>query len=168
MKYAAEAAQRLVYTFDRVLNIPVALACFSNRETSCDIGYIKRWNTRGLPSHKIAYRFEKFTSWTAGNNDADSVHWAWNQIRIRKESRKILIVLSDGAPAGSYIGDSDAALKFVTAAITKEGNVELYGVGIKSAAVKRYYKNWIHLKSEEDINETLFTLIKEGDNVKRR
>ena len=167
-RYAADAAQRLVHTFDRVLKIPVALAAFSNGHSVCDVGYIKKWNTRGTDPTSIAKRFARFSQYTAGNDDADSVNWAWHQIRNRKESRKILIVLSDGAPAGSWKGHADDALKHVTQAIEKDGNIELYGVGIKSQAVKRYYTNWKYLKDEHDINDTLFKLIKEGDNVKRR
>ena len=167
MKYAADAAQRLVHTFDRVLNIPVALAAFSNKNTQCDIGYIKPYNTRGMSAEEIAKRFAKFKGYSSGNDDADSVNWAWHQILKRKESRKILIVLSDGAPAGAWKGHSDDALRHVTKAVEKDGRVELYGVGVCSQAVKRYYTNWRYLKSPDQINETLFNLIKEGDNVKR-
>jgi hypothetical protein len=166
MKYAADAAQRLVHTFDRVLNIPVALATFSNRKSVCDVGYIKPWNTRGMPAEEIARRFSQFTAFTSGNNDADALNWAWHQLLPRKETRKILIVLSDGAPASAWKGHADDALKHVTHAIEKDNRVELYGVGVKSDAVKKYYTNHIHLEDPKLINETLFTLIKEGNNVK--
>ncbi len=166
MDYAADAAQRLVHTFDRVLNIPVALAAFSNRVTTCDIGYIKQWNTRGMTAAKIAERFALMSNYTSGNDDADALNWAYHQILPRKETRKILIVLSDGAPAGSWRGHAADALKFVTSSIEKQGKVELYGVGIKSDAVAEYYTNNIYLRDENKINETLFTLIKEGNNVK--
>ena len=163
MKYAAEAAQRLVHTFDRVLKIPVALATFSNRHTKCDIGYIKPWNTRGTSEEEIAKRFARCDAITSANNDADSVNWAWKELRKRKESRKLLIVLSDGAPAGSFAGHPSDALKFVTNAIQKDGGVELYGVGIRSNAVKKYYKNWSVVEDPKDINNTLFNLIKDGN-----
>jgi len=167
MRQAADAAQRLVHTFDRVLKIPVALAAFSDRNTQCDIGYIKPWNTRGMPAQTIAERFHLMCNYTSGNDDADAVNWAYQQIVNRKESRKMLIVLSDGAPAGSLSGHPDDALKHVTTSIEKDGRVELYGVGIQSHAVKKYYTNHIHLKDEHLINETLFTLIKEGNNVRK-
>ena len=168
MECAADATQRLIHTFDRVLNVPVAVAAFSNKKSACDIGYIKPWHTRGLSAERIAKRFAKFYSYMSANNDADSVNWAYQNLRKRKESRKILIVLSDGAPAGTWRGgSSDSNLSYITKAIEKDHRVELYGVGIKSDAVQRYYTNWRYLTSPTEINDTLFNLIKEGDNVKR-
>ena len=168
MVYAADAAQRLVHTFDRVLNVPVALAAFSNKRSICDVGYIKPWNTRGMTEEEIAKRFGRFREYTSGNDDADAVNWAWHQILKRKEKRKILIVLSDGAPAGAWKGHAADALELVTKSVEKDGRVELYGVGICSNAVEDYYTNWKYLKDPSQINETLFNLIKEGDNGKRR
>jgi hypothetical protein len=168
MVYAADAAQRLVHTFDRVLNVPVALAAFSNKRSICDVGYIKPWNTRGMTEDEIAKRFGRFRDFTSGNDDADAVNWAWHQILRRKEKRKILIVLSDGAPAGAWKGHAADALELVTKSIERDGRVELYGVGICSNAVEDYYTNWKYLKDPSQINETLFNLIKEGDNAKRK
>jgi len=163
MQYAADAAQRLVWCFDRVLNVPVALAAFSDRVSFCDIGYIKPWNTRGMSAEEIAKRFKKFYWYTSGNNDADAVHWAYQNLSKRKESRKILIVLSDGAPAGSWKGHSDDALRMATKLIQKDKRVELYGVGIMDDSVKDYYKNWQVVHDVHDISPALFNLIKQGD-----
>ena len=165
MKYAADAAQRLVHTFERVLKVPVGLAAFSNKRSKCDIGYIKPWNSRGMTEQRIAEHFAKFESYSSGNNDADSVHWAYREILKRKEHRKILIVLSDGAPTGSFGGNSDDALRHVTNLIEKEHKVELYGVGICSNAVERYYSNHKVINNPSEINTTLFNLLKEGDNA---
>ncbi len=165
MQYAADAAQRLVWCFDRVLHVPVALAAFSNGSTQCDIGYVKKYGTRGMTQETIAQSFAKFKGWSSGNNDADSVHWAYNEISKRKESRKILIVLSDGAPTGSFGGHASGALSMATKLIEKDKDVELYGVGVRSDAVKQYYTNYKVINDPSDINKTLFTLIKEGNNV---
>jgi len=168
MKSAADASQRLVYVMERILKIPVALACFSNSETECDIGYIKPFGTRGLSAEEIALRFAKFRKYTSANNDADSLHWAWHQLRKRTEERKILIVLSDGCPAGSWIGRGYDNLHYVVDAITRDGGIELYGVGIHSDAVKKYYPHYKILNSPDEINATLFNLIKDGDKLRRQ
>ena len=167
MEYAADASQRLVYTFDRILNVPVALAAFTDRKSDCDIGYIKRFNTRGTTELAIAERFAAFYNFTSGNNDADALNWAWHELRKRRESRKILIVLSDGCPAGSWAGDPSGTLKLITRTIESDHRVELYGVGICSTAVEQYYTNHKVLHDPSEINETLFNIIKEGNNVKR-
>ena len=165
MKSAADASQRLVYTMERILKIPVALACFSNGRSKCDIGYIKPFGTRGMDAREIARRFAKFGHWTSANNDADALNWAYHQLAKRKETRKILIVLSDGCPAGSWAGHGGNNLKFICKQIEQSGKIELYGVGIHSSAVKSYYKNYRVLQNPGEINNTLFNLIKEGDTT---
>jgi hypothetical protein len=168
MRYAADAAQRLVWCFDRVLNVPVALAAFTDRRSICDIGYIKPYNTRGLPAEEIATRFAKFYHYTSANNDADAVNWAYHQISKRKEKRKILMVLSDGAPAGSWKGGAHDALQLATSIVQADPKVDLYGIGIQDESVKLYYDNYRVVWDVHDINEALFNVIKDGDKNARR
>lgn len=163
MEYAADAAQRLIWCFDRVLNVPVACAAFTDRSSFCDVGYIKKYNTRGISADEIAERFKKFYWYTSGNNDADAVNWAYKEILKRKEKRKILLVLSDGAPAGSWMGHAHDALKLATSNVEKDHRVELYGVGIQDESVKEYYTNWQVVWDVHDISPALFNLIKDGD-----
>jgi Mg-chelatase subunit ChlD len=168
MEYAADASQRLVHTFERQLRVPVALALFSNRRSECDIGYVKRFNTRGTKQQDIADRFSKFCNYSSGNNDADAVNWAYNELLKRKESRKILMVLSDGSPTGSYKGNPGTALRFITDKIQKDHKIEMWGVGIRSEAVKGYYNNYVVIDDPTQINHELFTIIKDGYNEYRR
>lgn len=163
MVYAADASGRLVHVFDRILRVPVQLAAFTNGKSRCDIGLLKKFNDRSMGPIEIATAFSRFYKYSSANNDADAVMWAYNQIRRRKEKRKLLLVLSDGCPAGSWYGGSSGQnLLHVTNFIQKEGKVELYGIGICSSAVETYYKNSKVLKGPEDINQTLFSIIKAG------
>jgi len=166
MIHAADASGRLVHTFDRVLRVPVQLAAFSNGRTRCDIGLIKAFDQRSVSPMDVATAFSRFYKFSSANNDADALMWAYRQIMKRKEERKIIIVLSDGCPAGSWSGGSSSDnLKYVAKMIQLDKGVELYGVGIQSNAVQNYYENFKVLESSEDINNTLFSIIKEG--VKR-
>lgn len=167
MVHAADASGRLVHVFDRILRCPVALAAFTDAKTPCDIGLIKRFGDRSVGPKEIATRFSKFYKYSSANNDADSVLWAYNYLKTRKEARRVLMVLSDGAPAGGWngYGSSHANLKKVTKDIEKDKTVELYGVGICSDAVKNYYTNYKVLHDSADINRTLFEIIKEGDHT---
>ena len=168
MQHAADASGRLVSTMDRVLKIPVQLAAFTNAKSRCDIGLIKSFSNRSVSPQDIADRFSKFYQFSSANNDADAVMWAYRQLMKRKESRKILIVLSDGCPAGSWHGgNSGGNLTYVTSFIEQQGKVELYGVGIESSAVESYYTNVRVLNEASQINSTLFNIIKGGNNVKR-
>lgn len=162
MHYAADASGRLVHVFDRILKVPVMLSSFTTGESPCDIALIKPFNKKMSPED-VARGFAQFRPFSSGNNDADAVMWAYNQIRYRDEQRKILIVLSDGCPTDAWDwGCADSNLKHVTKGIQEEGVVELYGVGICDSSVKRYYKNNKVLKNQDQINDTLFRIIKEG------
>ena len=164
--YAADAAQRLVWCFDRVLNVPVALAAFSDGRSTCDVGYIKKFNRRSISPEEIARRFKKFDWYTSANDDADAIHWAWHQLMQRKEERKMLIVLSDGCPTSGYSGGwGDAELKHLVKMIEKKGDVDIYGIGICSNAVSNYYSNYKIIQSPEEINQALFECIREGDRA---
>lgn len=162
MIHAADASGRLVQVFDRVLRMPVQLAAFTNGRTKCDIGLIKGFRDRSMSPLDIATAFSRFYKCSAANNDADAVMWGYNQLLRRKEQRKILIVLSDGAPAGSWAGHGRDNLEHVCRTIQKEGKIELYGVGICSDAVRNYYENCQVLNDSSEINNTLFNIIKQG------
>ena len=177
MRMCADASQRLVWCFDRVLHCPVALAAFSDRYSFCDIGYIKKFHDRGVSQEDIARRFGKFYDYTSGNNDADALNWAYHEILRRKEQRKILIVISDGAPTGYWSGGGGGGsyycrsnsnphdnLVYITDAIDKDKRVDLYGLGVCNHSVKNYYKNAQVIHEPEQITEALFNMIKDGNN----
>lgn len=78
------------------------------------------------------------------NPDGECVKWAAQRLALRKEKRKILIVLSDGMPATM---DSDSRklqsdLKLKIAQIEKSG-IECIGIGIQTDAVKHFYKDYV-------------------------
>lgn len=76
------------------------------------------------------------------NADGDSVLYAWSRLRQRRESRRIMLVLSDGAPACSGNGTSVPYLKDVVQALERNG-FETYGIGIQSTEVRRFYPRYV-------------------------
>ena len=78
-----------------------------------------------------------------GNNpDGECVKWAANRLALRREKRKILIVLSDGQPAAhADIRVLQAHLKDTVKEIEKSG-IECVGIGVTDDAVKHYYDNY--------------------------
>lgn len=86
------------------------------------------------------------------NPDGECVKWAAQRLALRKEKRKILLVLSDGQPA---TGESDSRklqsdLKLKIAQIEKSG-IECVGIGIQTDAVKHFYKDYIIVSSIESL-----------------
>jgi len=92
----------------------------------------------------------------SGNSDGESILWAYNRLISRKEKRKILIVLSDGSPAG-YSGDCMAYTKTVVKEIEKGRMAEIYGIGIEDMNVKLIYK---HNTTIDDASELEGALLK--------
>ncbi len=98
------------------------------------------------------------------NIDGESILWAFNRLRARREQRKILMVISDGAPvddstlsanSGSYL---DAHLREVIRHIERSGDVELLAIGI-GHDVTRYYSRAVTLHDVEQLGDTMLQQI---------
>jgi cobaltochelatase CobT len=89
------------------------------------------------------------------NIDGEAISWAFNRIKKRKEERKILMVISDGAPVDDStlsvnMGDFlEKHLKKMVKFIETKSDVEILAIGI-GHDVSRYYSKAIKIT---DINE---------------
>jgi cobaltochelatase CobT len=100
------------------------------------------------------------------NIDGESILWAHARLKARPEQRKILMVISDGAPvddstlsanSGDYL---DAHLREVITAIEREQSVELLAIGI-GHDVTRYYSRAITLHDVEQLGDAMLQQITE-------
>ena len=109
------------------------------------------------------------------NIDGEALIWAHSRLMARSESRRILMVISDGAPvddstlsvnAGNYL---DKHLRQVIAEIETKSPVELVAIGI-GHDVTRYYKRAVTILDAEELGgamtEQLIDLFA-GDLVRR-
>ena len=93
------------------------------------------------------------------NVDGEALQWAFDRLRRRTESRKILIVLSDGLPVDNSTLLSnepqylEAHLRSVIRTI-ECSNVELFGIGI-GHDVKNFYKHAEVLHEPEQLGAAL-------------
>jgi cobaltochelatase CobT len=98
------------------------------------------------------------------NIDGEAIEWAASRLRQREESKKYLIVLSDGAPVDDSTlysnGDGYLShhLKRVTSEIEKAGDIQLAAIGI-GHPVEQYYKQGITISSPEELEGTLVQLV---------
>ncbi|MBI1300988.1 MAG: cobaltochelatase subunit CobT [Alphaproteobacteria bacterium] len=94
------------------------------------------------------------------NIDGEALVWAYNRLSRRPEDRKILMVISDGAPVDdstlsvnpSNILEMD--LRSVIRFIEEKSNIELTAIGI-GHDVTRHYKNAITISDADDLAEAL-------------
>ena len=90
------------------------------------------------------------------NIDGEALEWAHSRLVARPERRKILLVISDGAPvddttlAVNGAGYLEKHLRDVVAGIEKWGQVELIAIGI-GHDVTRYYQNAITINTAEQL-----------------
>jgi cobaltochelatase CobT len=104
------------------------------------------------------------TDLTKENLDGEALEWAASRLRNQPESRKHLIVISDGAPVDDSTllenGEEylENHLRSVIFAIDKAGDIQLSAIGIKFA-VDRYYARSIVIDSPDDLGAALLRLI---------
>jgi cobaltochelatase CobT len=94
------------------------------------------------------------------NIDGEALKWAYNKILKRKEERKILMVISDGAPVDDSTLSTNPSdflennLKQVVKWIEKNSSVELLAIGI-GHDVTRYYNKAIKIADVQDLGDVM-------------
>ena len=138
--------------------VPNKSVVFTEADPNVQHWTIKDWTER-VNSDTMA---EKFAAVNMHQNaDGDNVMYAYRELLGRNSRRKILIVLSDGMPCCDRSGDADGYLKAVTSMIQGQGKVELYGIGILSDAVKRYYHEYTVLENAKSIESCVVDVVKQ-------
>jgi|TARA_B100000315_G_scaffold40166_1_gene35068 cobaltochelatase CobT len=94
------------------------------------------------------------------NIDGEALLWAFKRISIRKEERKILMIISDGAPvddstlsvnSGDYL---EKHLKQIVKWIEENSNIEILAVGI-GHDVTRYYRKAIKIADVQELGDVM-------------
>jgi len=100
------------------------------------------------------------------NIDGEALNWAFNKMVKRKEDRKILMVISDGAPVDDSTlstNSSDyleANLKNTVKWIEDKSNIELLAIGI-GHDVTRYYKRAVKIADVQDLGDVMINQLTE-------
>ena len=96
------------------------------------------------------------------NIDGEAIHWAFNRIKKRKEERKILMVISHGAPvddstlsvnSGDFL---EKHLKKVVKFIEDKGEIEILAIGI-GHDVSRYYSRAIKITDVNELGDVMIS-----------
>ncbi len=94
------------------------------------------------------------------NIDGEALDWAYRRLFLRPEKRKILMVISDGAPVDDSTLSSnksnylDNHLKQVISFIEKKTSIELLAIGI-GHDVTRYYNKAITILDVDDLADVM-------------
>ena len=94
------------------------------------------------------------------NIDGEAILWAFSRLKKRKEERKILMVISDGAPvddstlsvnSGDYL---EKHLKKVVKFVESKDDVEILAIGI-GHDVSRYYNKAIKITDVQELGDVM-------------
>ena len=94
------------------------------------------------------------------NIDGEAITWAFNRIKKRKEERKILMVISDGAPVDDSTLSVNQAnylekhLKRVVNWIEKNSEIEINAIGI-GHDVTNYYEKAIKIADVQELGDAM-------------
>ena len=100
------------------------------------------------------------------NIDGEAISWAFNRLKKRKEERKILMVISDGAPvddstlsvnSGDFL---EKNLKKVVKFIEDKSDVEILAIGI-GHDVSRYYDRAIKITDVNELGDVMVSQLSE-------
>ena len=100
------------------------------------------------------------------NIDGEAITWAFNRIKKRKEERKILMVISDGAPvddstlsvnSGDFL---EKHLKKIVKFIEEKTEIEILAIGI-GHDVSRYYNRAIKITDVNELGDVMISQLSE-------
>ena len=106
------------------------------------------------------------------NVDGEALSWAYKRLINRQEKRKILVVISDGAPVddstlsvnpGNYL---EKNLRDVIQKIEENKNVELIAIGI-GHDVSRYYSKAVTIMDVDQLGEVLLNQLSNIFSIKK-
>ena len=96
------------------------------------------------------------------NIDGEAISWAYNRLKKRKEERKILMVISDGAPvddstlsvnSGDFL---EKHLKKIVKFIEEKTETEILAIGI-GHDVSRYYDRAIKITDVNELGDVMIS-----------
>lgn len=125
---------------------------------------LKDWNERCVPE-KMVGRAGYATKWMAENSDSESLAWVYHLLRQRQESKKLLVVISDGNPsAKGPLGRGRGILdhmRHVVNTIKADKTVKLVALGIGGHDATTWYADSaINIKNTDDLSGVLLDVAK--------
>ena len=107
------------------------------------------------------------------NIDGEAISWAYNRIKKRKEERKIMMVISDGAPvddstlsvnSGDFL---EKHLKKMVKFIETKTEIEVLAIGI-GHDVSRYYDKAIKITDVNELGDVMISQLSSLFETKRK
>ncbi len=107
------------------------------------------------------------------NIDGEAIAWAYNRLKKRREERKILMVISDGAPvddstlsvnSGDFL---EKHLKKIVKFIEEKSEIEILAIGI-GHDVSRYYNKAIKITDVNELGDVMVSQLSSLFETKKK
>jgi len=135
----------------------VSLALAISSIPKCDIatsmfpgveGDVSSITHRGQPVCSNLGRFAVDSS--GGTPLAEAMLYAVRELAVSRRQRKVLIIITDGAP------NSGSEVRYMNSLIAS--HIDIYAIGINSTAVSHYFENWSVIKDVKELQKALFQI----------
>ena len=135
----------------------VSLALAISSIPKCDIatsmfpgvgGDVSSITHRGQPVRSNLGRFAVESS--GGTPLAEAMLYAARELAVSRRQRKVLIIITDGAP------NSGSEVRYMNSLIAS--HIDIYAIGINSTAVSHYFENWSVIKDVKELQKALFQI----------
>lgn len=108
---------------------------------------------------ELISRFSKASGALMQNSDGDAIAYSASRLMQTKQKRKVLLVLSDGSPAGRlHAGDLTTYTKEVIKNAEKSG-IDVYGIGIQDDNVRKFYSKSTVVNKLSDLAPTILSIV---------
>ena len=123
------------------LRIKHEILGFTEHTRTNEIYQFKLFEDKPVSKDNLAKKFSWHNINQDHNTDGEALQYAAERLMRMNEQNKVLMVMSDGMPAGHYRGSGSYYLHEVVEDIENHSPIHLCGIGIKSSAVRTFYSN---------------------------
>lgn len=142
------------------LNIPYSVYGFTNVHTNDDpmVWHFSEFGER-VSQTTLVNRFRTAAGALWENTDGDAIAYATYRLQQRKEHRKVLLVLSDGSPAGRSMAGDIIGYTKQTVLDAEALGIDVYGIGILDSNVLNFYKKNVVVNKLDNLAPTILSII---------
>jgi cobalamin biosynthesis protein CobT len=160
---ASVASIMLTEVLSNQLHIPLDVTAFTaSMQGMNKMLIIKEFSEPLLSRDQLITRHAVCLGHMASNLDGDAIMFSYDKLIRRKEKRKLLIVCSDGSPAGGAGSRGKGIVNYtkkVVSDIETKTPVNIVGIGIMDDNVKRFYKEHYIIKDSMELEHALLQVI---------
>lgn len=180
---ACQAAFALSSVLERI-GIKHEIICFTTGRQICDYSEQQRAKSQGILyartenlimpiiksfdetlNSEVRARFGRMPTEMPmhSNIDGESIERAAHRLMKRKASRHVMIVLSDGEPAGHSMAGREVLLDDLGNRVKKleRAGIDIVGIGIESAAVKKFYSKNVVINRVTELPGTVMRKLRD-------